>query len=365
MGQPKKVVAKNVLETDVSIGGVNLTQKALFAKNLSVMLKAGIIINEALEIIKDSATGKLRKVISGILKSVESGQSFSNALGQYPKIFSGIFKSAVFVGESSGTLYENLENISVQLDKEREMRSKVMSALLYPVVVLIAAFFLGLVIAFVVLPKIIPLFQGLKVSLPLSTRVLIWLSVVVEEYGIFIFVFAVLFIVLLVWISRQKFSRPATHWLLLKMPLIGKIIRDVNLTRFCRTLGMLLQSGLNIDEAVKVTGESLDNYYYRRSIQHIYESIGTGTTMAENLTIYKELYPVMVVRMIMVGERSGKLEETLFYLASFYEKEVDSETKSLSASIEPILLIIIGLVVGFLALSIITPIYSITSGMKN
>jgi len=365
MAQAKKKSSQSILESDISIGGVSLTQKAIFAKHLSVMLKAGITISEALEIIIESTTGKFKKIIAGVLKSVESGQNFSDSLAQYPKVFSGIFRSATFVGEKSGTLYENLESISMQLGKEREMRSKVANAMLYPIVVLVAAFFLGLVIAFVVLPKITPLFLGLKVKLPLSTRVLIWISGVIENYGIIIFIGTIFFIILIVWLCRQKFSHRFTHWLLLKLPLIKNITRNVNLARFCRTLGMLLQSGLNVDEAIKATGESLDNYYFKESIKNIYEEIGKGTTISANLKAYKNLYPVMLVRMIMVGEKSGKLEDSLFYLANFYENEVDNETKSLSTSIEPVLLITIGLVVGFLALSIITPIYSITSGIKS
>jgi len=355
----------NILEAELSIGGINLTQKAIFAKNLSVMLKAGVTISEALQIIIDSTNGKFKKIIIGVLKSVEAGQSLADSLARYPKVFSGIFRSAILIGESSGTLSENLESISKQLEKERELRAKVINAMLYPVVVLVAAFFLGLVIAFLVLPKIVPLFLGLKVKLPLSTKVLIWLASVIENYGLFIFIILIATAAFLIWICRQKFSYPVTHWLLLRLPLVKNIIRNLSLASFCRTLGLLLQSGLNIDEAFKVTGDSLDNYYFRQSLNNIAASVNKGMTISENLANYKRLYPVMMVRMIMVGEKSGKLEDSLFYLANFYEDEVDKETKSLSASIEPVLLIIIGLVVGFLALSIITPIYSITSGMRN
>jgi type II secretory pathway component PulF len=355
----------DILSADISVGGVNLTQKAIFARNLSIMLKAGISISEALEIIFDSITGKFKKIIYGVWQSVESGQSLSNSLAAYPKVFSGIYKSAVYIGEESGTLSENLENVATQLDKDREMRAKVSGAILYPAVVLVAAIILGLVVSFVVLPKIVPLFEGLKVKLPLSTRVLIWLSHTVQSYGIIIIIVLFLATSLLIWATRQKFSHPTTHWLLLNFPLIKRITTNFNLSRFCRTLGMLLQSGLSIDEAIRVTGESLENYYYRGSLFSVYEGIGKGTTLAENLAIYKKLYPVMLIRMVMVGEKSGKLEESLFYLADFYEREVDNDTKSLATSIEPILLIFIGLIVGFLAVSIITPIYSVTSGIKN
>lgn len=350
---------------DIDFGRINSTQKAVFAKHLSVMLKAGITLSESLEIIIDSSSGKLKRIAKQILLSVELGKNLSGALGQYPKIFSGVFISAVKIGEKSGTLHANLESLAEQLEKERQMRSKVANALLYPVVVLFAALILGLVIAFVVLPKIVPLFQGLKVSLPLSTRVLIWLSEVIKNYGIIIFIVILVFLFFSIWFCRQKFSHPITHWIILRAPFIKNLSININLTFFCQTLGMLLKSGLSIDEALKITGDSTNNYYYKKSLKIIYDEIERGIPLATVLSKYDSLYPKMLVRMILVGEKSGKLEESLFYLADFYEKEVDAQTKTFSSSIEPLLLIVIGLVVGFLALSIITPIYSITSGIKH
>lgn len=354
----------NFLASDINFGRVSLTQKAIFAKHLAIMLKAGLDISEALAIVVDASTGKFKKIIKEVLKSVASGESLANALGQYPQIFSGIFINSILVGESSGTLAENLENVATQLEKEKELRDKVTGAMLYPIVVLVAAAGLGAIIALVVLPKIVPLFQGLKVKLPLSTQILIWVSTVLQNYGLIIFICLAALLVVLVWLVRQKFTQPLTHWLILHTPLIGRMVRGFNLARVCRTLGMLLASGLNIDEALKITSETISNYYFRTSLANIYQRIGKGTTIAENLANYKKFYPVMVVKMVMVGERSGELEQTLFYLADFYEEEVDRLTKSLATAIEPLLLVVIGLVVAFLALAIITPMYSITSGMQ-
>lgn len=362
---PSKKNSPSILEKDINIGGTGLRQRAIFAKHLSIMLKSGITISEALEIVESSLSGKFKKIIGKILKSVQSGQSLSASFSQYPKIFSGIFAGATYVGEKSGTLSENLENVAIQLEKENNLKNKVKGAMLYPVIVLIAAFCLGLAITFFILPKILPLFKGLKVEFPLSTKILIWFSSIMESYGVYIFLVLSALAIILTWLARQKFSRPVTHWILLKLPLINKIIRQVNLSQFCGTLGMLLKSGLTVDEALRVAGETTTNYYYQKSINEISKHIDKGTTISDNLKKFKKLYPAMLVRMIMVGEKSGKLEETLFYLANFYETEVDNETKTLSTTIEPALLIMIGLVVGFLVVSIITPIYGITSGMSR
>jgi type II secretory pathway component PulF len=356
---------QSLLEGEISIGGVSLAERAVFAKNLAVMLKSGLTITAALEIAYESAQGKLKKILQGVLKSVEAGRSLSSAFSVYPKVFSGLFINATKAGESSGTLEENLDNIAKQLEKEKELSSKIKGAMLYPIVVLIATFALGMVLSFVVLPKITPLFEGLKVELPITTRGLIWFSHVVQDNGIVLFLGIIAFIIFMSWLVRQKFAKPVTHKFLLYTPIIKRIVRNVNIARFCRTLGTLLKSGLNIDEALEITKDTVGNYYFQTALADVSKRIGKGTKLSENLKQYESLFPVMVTRMINVGEESGKLDETLLYLAHYYEIEVDTSTKSLSTAIEPILLIFIGLVVGFLALSIITPIYDITGNIKR
>jgi len=359
--QPKK----SILDFDISIGKVSLTQKALFAKHLSVMLKAGLPISESLGIAMDSNTGKFKKILSGVLKSVEAGHSLSESFARYPSTFSGLFISATFAGESSGTLEENLVNVAEQLEKEKELTSKIKGAMLYPAVVMSAAFVLGLSMAFLVLPKITPLFEGLKIDLPVTTKVLIWVSHFIQDYSLGLFVGIVALTILVLWLVRQKFMKPFIHFSLLRLPVVNKISYNTNLARFCRTLGTLLKSGLNIDEALEISHTTLGNFYYQRAVKNISARIGKGTKLSNNLKHYPDLFPTMVIRMVRVGEESGKLEDTLLYLAHFYEVEVDNSTKSLSTVIEPILLIVIGLVVGFLALSIITPIYQITGNVRR
>lgn len=356
---------KSLLDFDISVKGVSLTQKALFAKHLSVMLKAGLTLPEALAIIQDQASGKFKKVLSAILVSVRSGQSLSSSFARYPKIFSGLFINVTRAGEVSGSLEENLSNIAEQLEKDRDLKSKIQGAMLYPVVVSMVAFGMGLAISFFVLPKITPLFEGLKIDLPITTQGLIWFSNLIREHGFWLMSGIITFFVLFIWLIRQKFSEPVTHWVLLRAPIIKKIVRESNLARFSRTLAMLTKSGLNIDEALEITKTTLGNYYFRKSIADVSRRVSKGSKITVALCEYEDLYPKITTQMIKVGEKSGKLEETLFYLADFYEKEVDNATKSLSTVIEPIMLIIIGLLVAFLALSIITPIYEITGGVKR
>lgn len=356
---------KKNFNMEISFGGTGLVYKALFAKHLAIMLRSGLPINEALQVAAGSAKGKLKKVLFNVLTSVSAGHTLSASLALYPKIFSQSFISAVQAGESAGTLEGNLAHQAIQLEKEKELVSKIRGAMFYPLIVLAAAFILGLGMAFLVLPKITPLFEGLKMNLPFTTRALIWFSHFVQKHGVILFLGIILFVAFFVWLVRQKFSRPVTHWLLLKAPFMGRISRNANLARFARTLGMMLKSGLNIDEALDITQKTVGNYYYQKFLAKVSLSISKGSKLSDNLQLASGLFPIMIVSMVKVGEESGNLEETLLYLADFYDAEVDVATKSLSTIIEPLLLIVIGSVVGFLALSIITPIYNITGGMKR
>ncbi len=349
---------------EFTIGGVSFVEKAVFAKNMAVMIRSGLPIDEALGIAQEQATGKFKKIIGKILQSVEAGTSFSEALRKFPKVFSGLFASVVYAGESSGTLDKNLDIVANQLEKEKELITKVKGAMLYPAVILSAVFILGLGMSFLVLPQITPLLKALNVDLPLTTRILIGFSEYVARYGIPLFVGIVGALIFLFWLVRQKFMHPITHKIILKTPIIKHISRNTNLVRFCRTMGILLRSGLNIDEAIMITRDTVDNYYYKKALESVSSRIAMGVTASDALRDYDKLFPVLVTRMISIGEESGELEEVLFYLSDFYEIEVDTKTKSLSTALEPILLIVIGIVVAGFALAIITPIYEVTGNIS-
>lgn len=356
---------KKFLEQEIFIGGVKLVQKEVFARHLSIMLKSGLNIIEALEIAVDSTAGGFKKVLLGVSNTVRSGYTLSDSLARYPKVFSSLFISAVFAGETSGTLGESLKGIADQLEKEKKLSSKIKGAMLYPLIILVAALMVGMAMAFWVLPKIIPLFKGLKVELPLTTQLLIKFSAFIEQYGTHFLISSVIFIFFAAWLLRQNFVKPFTHFLILKIPIVKKISINSNLARFCDSLAVLLKSGMNLDESLKISKNMVDNYYYKKSIEKTGEEISKGSKLSSDLSQYKKLYPLMVIKMVRVGEESGNLAETLKYLGDFYEAEVDNDVKTISVIIEPVLLIFIGLGVGFLALSIITPIYNITGGLKR
>jgi len=355
----------SILDKNIGIGFISLNQKALLAKNLAVMQKSGIDIVESLSIIIDSTQGRLRKILEDILISVKSGNTLAESFARHPSVFSGIFISSIYAGEKSGTLGENLENLSETLKKEKQLLDKIRGAMFYPMIVLVASFGLAMAMSFLILPKIIPLFEGLHMELPWTTQLLIKFSNFINNNQFILFWSIILGITFLTVLSKQKFSHPVTHWILLHFPIIRNLVRNTNLSRFSRIFGSLLRSGLSIDEALSVTEKSLDNYYYKKVLRDVSLRIKKGVKASESLKQHQNLFPKMVSRMVYVGEESGKMEETLLYISDFYEEEVDNSTKALSTALEPILLLFIGVVVGFLAISIITPIYNITGNIKG
>lgn len=362
---PAQKIKQHTLSKDLAFGSVSLTEKAMFAEHLSVMLKSGLTIADALVIAKESTRGRLKYVISQVSQSVEAGHSLSESMEKHPNVFSGLFVNAVRAGEMGGTLEENLTHISEQFEKDQELISKVRGAMMYPIVVLIASFFLVMVISFVVLPKITPLFRGLDMDLPFTTRAVIAFSEFVQAHGVALFLGIVAIVICFIWFVRRKFSHPLTHWVSMHTPVLKKITRNKNLAQFARTLGTLLKSGLTIDEAMRITTDTMEHFYFKQALKRVSQRIGKGTSLSDNLFDHTNLFPVMLVSMVHVGEQSGRLDETLLYLARYHEHEVDGATKALSTAIEPILLLGIGLVVGFVALSIITPIYNITGNIQR
>lgn len=364
-GTGAKTKESKVLNYEISFGRVNLTQRALLAKHLAVMLHSGLTITDALDTAASSASPALKRILERVSGAVISGKAFSAALAEHPKVFSGLFVNAIFAGESSGTLVENLENLATELERERSLASKIKSAMLYPMVILIAATILGFTLALFILPKILPLFKGLSVELPATTRGLISFTEFMQANGTIVAIIFPVVVIGVVVLARKEWMRPYTNWISLHVPVIKQISGNANRARFVRTLGMLLKSGVRINEALKILEDSLSNYYYQSAVRHLRKEIEEGKRLAEGMEAYPMLFPVIMTRMIRVGEESGKFEESLFYLAGFYEGEVETATKALATAIEPILLLIIGGIVAFLALSIITPIYEITGGVNR
>ncbi|MDQ5922519.1 MAG: type pilus assembly protein PilC, partial [Patescibacteria group bacterium] len=239
-------------------------------------------------------------------------------------------------------------------------------ALLYPIIITVATFGITGFLAVYIFPKITPIFQGLNAKLPVSTKIVIWITDTIREDGIFILLGVIALIsTLVITIRRSAKARFIYDGLILRIPLIGKIIKSYNLTNTTRTLGLLLKSGISLNEALHVTADTTENVRYKKAFEDISHHIMKGKNVSETLERVPLLFPSMIPHLVSIGEKSGNLSNTLVYLSEFYENEFDDLTKNLSSAIEPILMVIMGFMVGFIAISVITPIYEITNNLKR
>lgn len=363
MDKPTKTINRTFANLFVS---VSLAERIMFVKHLSMMIHSGMTEVESLRLIRSQIKSKsFLGILDDVISSVENGQALSTALARYGHVFGDLFINIIKIGEISGTLSENLDYLALEMKKSQSLRSKVRGALIYPAVILVAT--IGVVggLIFFILPKILPVFKSLKVTLPFTTRALIALSDALRSHYIIIFVALVLFVVFLLFLRRIPATRYILHRILLSLPIFGNISIGFNMANMTRILGMLLKSGEKIVQAVSITADASSNMVYRKALQEAVIEIQKGKTLYAYFEEHERLFPPTVGRMIEVGEKTGNLDNNLAYLAEFYENEVDEVTKNLSGILEPILLVVMGVAVGFVALAIITPIYGITQGLKT
>lgn len=359
-----KAKVHNVSGKQFSFGRIRLLDKVMFAKHLAVMIKSGMSIDNSIETLSENASPAMSRVLGGILNDVRKGNSLSSALNRYKRDFDLLFINMVAAGEKGGNLAKNLNLLAIQQQKTYELRKKIKSASIYPTVIVLAIAGLTAVVSKFVLPKIVNFFNSLNVQLPWSTRLLIATAEFFSGYWLWVvLIFAG---VVVLWVIMLKFSqsRLILHTFILKLPILGKLVANMNLALFCRTLSGLLDSGITIDQGLQIVSQTMTSEVYRQQTLQIYYRVLKGNSLADSIS-NKKYFPSIVSRMSMVGEQSGNLSEVLDHLADFYELEVDNTTKNLSSMLEPVLLVIIGLVVGFVAMSIINPIYDLTSKISN
>ncbi|MFQ6083753.1 MAG: type II secretion system F family protein [Candidatus Aminicenantia bacterium] len=344
--------------------GVSFLDKLLFAKHLSLMIKVVVSIRESIATIQEqSKSKKFKKILDDVLKGVDDGQPLADTLARYPEIFDLFYINMIKIGEESGSLEKSLEHLAIQLEKNHELKMKIRAAMIYPSIILTSIAVLSISLTFFILPKITPIFEAFDVELPLSTRILIGTTEFLKDYGLFALVGTIFLFLFFSLLYRLRPIRLLVHKIVLKLPLFGSMTKSINLAYLSRNLGILLKSGVPLVSALNTTQATLENLIYQKEIERAAEEVKKGRSVSSHFQKREPLFPPMISRMVGVGEKTGNLEETLIYLSNFYEVEVDKLTKNLSAIIEPILLLITGMVVGFVALSIISPIYEITRGL--
>ncbi len=345
---------------------IKFLDKLLFTKHLAMMVKSGITLSESIETIAaQTNSSKFRKVLTKVSDDIKNGNSFPQSLKKHPKVFNHFYITLAEVGEESGTLDESLKYLAEHLAKEYALKKKIQGALLYPSIVLTAVFLVGMGMSIFVIPQLATLFESLNVELPLTTKILLFFANIMKNYNIFVFGGLIGLFVLFRILIKLPLIRPIWDSLKLSFPIFGPLLQNKEMTELCRNLGVMLRSGLPITRALEVEFEGSENMVFKKYVKKISEAVSKGKDIRDELDQgnYSRFSPI-AIKMIGVGEKTGKLDESFIYLADFFEEEVDNTAKNLSVVLEPIILIIIGLVVGFVALAIISPIYELTGSIK-
>jgi type II secretory pathway component PulF len=345
---------------------ISVLDKILMMRHISTMIKAGMSLKEAIEVLEEDATKSvLRDLFYQAKFNLEKGVQLSETFARFPKYFSPIVVNLLKAGEASGNLEQVLDQISAQLNKENELVRKVRSALAYPIILLIASFGVVVLLIGFVLPRLANIFAQSGIRLPLITRIFVAISKVVT-FNIFLTLGVIIALVFFfLYIRKLPKVKSVLTLAYNRTPILKDLLKKIALGRFCWILNILLKSGIPIIDALKITATAVSNQAYKDILKNAAEKdISKGMTLGRSLGYHSEYFPRLVTSMINVGEKTGNLETVLIPLAAFYDDEVDNNLKSLVSILEPILLLIVGFVVGGVALSIILPVYQVLNVVR-
>ena len=337
---------------------VSVVEKMFFSRNLAVMVAAGLPLTKALEAsAKESSNPKFKGIIQNVISSVVKGQSFADSLGLHPRVFGELYVNMIAVGETTGKLETVLKLLARQMKKDHELRSRIKGAMMYPAIILITLTGIGAMMMIYVVPTLTETIKELGVELPLSTRMIIFMSDLFANHGLYMAA-GLIGIGIGAWrILKSKKGKNLFDRIILKIPIFGTLFQKFNLARFSRTLAYLISAGIPIVKGLEITAKVLGNARYRKTIERAAKEIQTGKQLNEILRTDEQLFHPLVIQMIQVGEETGQISSLLLRIALFYEEEVSNTTKNLSTIIEPILMVVIGAIVGFFAISMLQPIY--------
>lgn len=339
-------------------------ERMIFSRNLAVMIGAGLALTRALEVLSKQTNNQvLKSVLAEIISEVQKGKSFSDALAMHPDAFSDLYVNMIRSSEVAGNLEDVLKLLAKQLKKEYDLKRRVRGAFMYPLVIVTAMIGIGILMILFVVPNLAKTFTELGIQLPLSTRIIIAISDFGLKYWYFFIAIVAGLIYSLILFFRTQVGKNIIDTIFLKMPLISPLTKKINSARFARTLSSLLEGGVPILKSLEIVSKALPNHHYHESLKAAIDEVQKGKPLSQTLERYPDLYPPLVTQMIAVGEETGAVSDILKRLAIFFEVEVAQTTKNMSTIIEPILMIVIGISVGFFAISMMQPMYSIVEGI--
>lgn len=332
-----------------------------FTRQISTMVGAGLPITEALNILKVQSRGRMQEIVSQILADVEEGQSFSSAISKYPDVFSQTYVALIKAGEAGGVLDNVLSRLSDTLEKQIEFKGKVKGALIYPVIVVIGMIVVAFVMMVFVIPKMLSLYSEFGAELPTPTKILMNVSSFFAKFWwLFLAAFAV-FLNFFIGYRKTKSGKRKVDELILKIPIFGDLQRQVILTELTRTLSLLTGAGVSILDSLSISSQVVGNAVISEALDESAKDVEKGFPIAFSFSKHPDAFPYILSQMIAVGEETGKMSEVLAKVSHVFEVESDQKVKALTAAIEPLVMIVLGIGVGFLVIAVILPIYNLTS----
>ncbi len=342
--------------------GIKTEERITFAKNLSAMLGAGLTLSRALSVIERQAGGKgLKEIVVMLQERVKKGDAFHEALAEHPKVFSPLFIAMTKAGEESGTLADALKVVARQMDRSFTLQKKIKGAMIYPCIILFAIVVIGILMMIYVVPTLASTFKELGAKLPQATQTVIAISDFMSSHVLLVFGMLIGFTAGFIWFSKTKFGSNAILAVALRIPVIGTLVRETFSARAARALSSLLASGVEMLSAIAITEEIVGDNRFGKVVGESGVRVKKGDALSAAYIEHPKLYPVFFGEMISVGEETGQVSGMLAQVAEYYENDVEEGTKDLSTIIEPILMLFIGAFVGVFAISMISPIYSLSS----
>ncbi len=340
--------------------GVSLMDLVLFTRQLATMVESGIPLPQAFEILYEQITKPyFKKVILSIKEDIEGGESLSNAMAKFPQVFSPLYIYMVRAGEASGALNEILDRLAGYLESTNALISKVRSAMVYPIAVLSIAVLITTGLLIFVVPKFKEMFETLGGELPLPTKILLAISDILRNYIIFVIVAVVVFVLILVRALQTEKGKYAFDSFILKVPVIGDLLKKVSIAKFARTLATLMRSGVPILDGLEIVAKVSGNKVVEMNLLKAKENIKEGESISSPLEKAK-IFPPMVYRMVAVGEQTGELEKMLLKIADFYEEQVNAAVEALTSLMEPMIMVILGTLIGGIVISLFLPVFNLS-----
>ncbi len=356
---------KSFFERLSSIGTISSKEVVEFTRHLAVMLGAGVTIFEAINFLKDQSVNKVFKSrLESILESMNNGQSLSNSMKKFPKIFPPIYTNIIQVGEKSGTLSQTMVDLADHLEDSEEFRRKVKGALIYPKIILTVMLTFIFILVLFVMPRILTIFNSLGAEIPLATQVTINVTNFINSNLLIIFVTLLALGVLIYILFRNPSVQRWRDLVYIRVPLVGHIVLNYNTAQVSQHFGTLFASGITVVKCLEITGTVIRNKIFREEINFMIEKIKKGAALSQSFP-EKSYFPPMFVKMIMVGERTGKLPQVVEYMKKYYKGLVDNDVKNITTVIEPVIMVLLGLMVAGLVVTVIGPIYQLISSVGN